>query len=106
MRGQEMQTLKGHDDWIYFVAFHPDGKRLASAGAGGKLFIWDARPAGPTVDRQREALGLVEYLCSKSRSKESVVGQIRTEMGITDEIRQEALLILNDYWPRHTALGR
>jgi hypothetical protein len=58
------------------------------------------------VDRQREALGLVEYLCSKSRSKESVVGQIRTEMGITDEIRQEALLILNDYWPRHTALGR
>jgi len=101
IRGQELQTLKGHDNWVYAVTFHPDGMRLASAGAGGKLLVWDARPADPELSRQREALGLLESLDSRYRSKHKVVEGIRSDKGITDEVRQEALSLLEAYWQRH-----
>ncbi len=35
-------TLQGHDDWIYAVAFSPDGKFVASGSADGQVKIWNA----------------------------------------------------------------
>ncbi|MCS6859800.1 MAG: hypothetical protein NZT92_05720 [Abditibacteriales bacterium] len=35
-------TLQGHDDWIYAVAFSPDGKFIASGGSDGQVKIWNA----------------------------------------------------------------
>src|SRR5262249_12060687 len=42
--GAEVQSFPAHTDAVYSVAFHPDGKHLASAGADGKLGnvkVWD-----------------------------------------------------------------
>ena len=39
--GKELNKLDGHPDDVYSLAFSPDGKRLASIGYGGNLFVWD-----------------------------------------------------------------
>src|SRR3954469_1855692 len=36
-----IQTLTGHRGWTFSIAFHPDGKHLASTGADQKVKVWD-----------------------------------------------------------------
>jgi WD40 repeat protein len=96
---QELRTLKGLGGWG--VAFSRDGSRLAAASHDGTIQLWDARPWTPELRQQREALGLLEYWCPKSTTKEQVVERIRADKGITEEVRQEALSMLEEYWPRH-----
>jgi WD40 repeat protein len=100
--GQELRTLKGHTSHVRCVAFSPDGSRLASGSDDQTAHIFDARPWTSELRRQREALGLVEYLCQQRfPSKENVAERIRADKGITVEVRDAALALLDVYWPRH-----
>jgi WD40 repeat protein len=98
--GKELRTLKGHTSAVRSVAFSPDGK-LASGSNDNTIQVWDARPWTPELRRQREALGLVEYLCRKLPSKEEAAERIHADKGITEAVRDEALALLEVYWPRH-----
>src|SRR4029077_18652861 len=44
------RVLRGHTDDVFAVAFHPDGKRLATAGRDRAVWLWD-RERGEEVAR-------------------------------------------------------
>src|SRR5436309_7888395 len=38
--GREVRTIKAHAGTVARVVFHPDGKKLATAGADGTVKLW------------------------------------------------------------------
>jgi hypothetical protein len=46
---RECRVLRGHTDEVFAAAFHPDGKRLATAGRDGAVWLWDLARREPVV---------------------------------------------------------
>ena len=41
-KGQELPTLKGHQDFVSSVAYSPDGKRIVTGSGDKTAKVWDA----------------------------------------------------------------
>jgi WD40 repeat protein len=42
--GEELVRLPGHSDYVYSLAFSPDGKTLVSSSGDTTLRLWDTEP--------------------------------------------------------------
>ncbi|HKI37758.1 MAG TPA: hypothetical protein VKA46_38250 [Gemmataceae bacterium] len=45
--GKVLQRLAGSKEAVYALAFSPDGRTLAVAGAGKVIRLWDVSPPKP-----------------------------------------------------------
>jgi WD40 repeat protein/energy-coupling factor transporter ATP-binding protein EcfA2 len=50
--GAELHRLPGHDGRVRLIQWSPDGSRLLSAEAGGKILIWNTADYGPPLGLQ------------------------------------------------------
>jgi serine/threonine protein kinase len=49
--GTIVREFRGHDEWLYSVAFSPDGRLILSGGGGRSNGDWYGRPKGDTALR-------------------------------------------------------
>jgi WD40 repeat protein len=42
--GEELVRLPGHSDYVFALAFSPDGKTLVSSSGDTTLRLWDTEP--------------------------------------------------------------
>jgi hypothetical protein len=59
--GELQQSLKGHKDTLYCVAYSRDGKRFASGGADKTIIIWTAKAEGILKYSHNEAVQCLAY---------------------------------------------
>ncbi|CAD6503718.1 BgTH12-03376 [Blumeria graminis f. sp. triticale] len=57
VRGTLIHTLKGHDNWVRGLVFHPDGKYLLSVSDDKTLRCWDLTQEGKLVKTLEDAHG-------------------------------------------------
>jgi WD40 repeat protein/serine/threonine protein kinase len=56
--GQRLLTIASHEDWVWYVAFDENGRRLATVGPDGQIFIWDV-PASIAAGSGRQLASLM-----------------------------------------------
>jgi len=49
MIGRELIKVQGHNDWVWSLAFSPDGKAIVSSSLDSTIRLWNAQTGEPTM---------------------------------------------------------
>jgi WD40 repeat protein len=60
--GEELVRLPGHADYVFALAFSPDGQTLVSSSGDGTLRLWDTKPLRERARVRRQARREAEAL--------------------------------------------
>ncbi|KAF5392747.1 hypothetical protein D9757_000907 [Collybiopsis confluens] len=66
--GQCLHTLRGHDDWVHAIVFHPNGQFLLTAGDDHTIRIWDLKTGRCT----RKIEAHVQFVTSMSWGRQII----------------------------------
>jgi tetratricopeptide (TPR) repeat protein len=80
------------------VAFGPDGRRIASAGADRTVKVWDCTPVTPESLARDDALRLLRFLLERVASAAELRDRIAGDRTISPETRATALKQAEDFW--------
>ena len=96
--GEEVARLKGHTNYVWSLAFSPDGKTLVSGSGDGTVRLWDTQPLRVRYQARREAEALrpeaerlVAAIFAEWHEPAQVVDRLRTDESLSHPLRRAAL---------------
>jgi WD40 repeat protein len=95
---QQLLALRDRGDHTFCLAFSADGRLLASGRGDRGLTLWDARPLTDDDADRRQALALLEAVCSPPPELAQVRDHIRADPTISGAVRELALELAERYW--------
>jgi hypothetical protein len=88
--GQQLVALGRREAATQCVAFSPNGQLMAAGTPEGGLIVLDGRPLTNDDINQRQALALLESLCSQEFSLAQILDRIREDRSIREPVGQQA----------------
>ena len=80
------EPLTGPSDYVYAVAFSPDGRSLAAASTDGTVWLWDVtRPKDPKVSATltgRRRFAVIDATGNEEEVYERMVETVRSRIGV------------------------
>jgi WD domain, G-beta repeat len=99
--GNEVARLVEHTNYVFSLAFSPDGKSLVSGSGDGTVRLWDTEPLTRRYQARRaatalqpEAKQLVDRLFQEKKVPADVVAALRADNGVSEPLRRAALRAL------------
>src|SRR5262249_38654688 len=96
--GEEVARLPGHTDYVWSLAFSPDGATLASGSGDFTVRLWDTAPLKTRYQVRREATALrpeaqrlVEQLWQQKNDAGAVAEALHAAPALSEPLRQAAL---------------
>ena len=93
----EVARLPGHANYVWSLAFSPDGTTLASGSGDSTVCLWDTAPLKGRYEARREteaarpeADRLVRRLLAELGEPGRVAARLRTEAALSDPLRRAA----------------
>jgi hypothetical protein len=94
----EVARLPGHTNYVWSLAWSPDGATLAPGSGDFTVRLWDTAPLKTQYQARHEAAALrpeaerlVEQLSRQKNDAAAVVEALRADGALTEPLRQAAL---------------